>query len=114
MPYFGNTTITFFTAVVDYKVAYDVFSDPTTMKDTRVSTSVPELYDQQETLSVVWADGDRLNMTVVAYDVLGKTNQESVTVYRDATPPVINNLWLTKGDRLNISVHSLEEFNEMT
>ena len=34
-------------------------------------------------------------------------------VYRDATPPVIENLWLTRGDRVNVSVHRIEDFTEM-
>jgi hypothetical protein len=79
------------------------------LKDFRLFTSLPasQLKDEFEMLTIDWSDGDMLNVTVQAYDILGEYNEETIIVYRDATPPIIQNLWLTKGDRRNISVHSV-------
>lgn len=86
------------------------------MKDFRSFTYLPasQLKDEFEWLTVDWSDGDMLNVTVQAYDILGEYNEETITVYRDATPPIIQNLWLTKGDRRNISVHSVADFTQLT
>ena len=73
-----------------------------------------DIYDQHDILTLNWADGDRLTTTIKALDVLGESNQDTIVVYRDATPPIIQNLWLTRDDRLNISVHRIEDFTEMT
>lgn len=103
----------FFAAIVDFKVAYIVY-DSNGAQDSQALKSVSDIHDQAQTLSVIWVDGNKLVATVKAIDVLGKTLEEEVTVYRDATPPVIEDLWLTRGDRLNVSVHRLEDFAEMT
>ena len=112
-----NNLILFFpliSGIVDFKVSFEVHGSA--LKDSRPFTSLPtsQMKDQFEWLSINWADGDQLNVTVQAYDILGNYNDETVTVYRDATPPIIENLWLTRGDRLNVSVHSLEDFTKMT
>jgi hypothetical protein len=93
-------------------VSYEVH-DPS-LKDSRPLTSVADIYDQHDILTLNWADGDRLTTTIKALDVLGESNQDTIVVYRDATPPIIQNLWLTRDDRLNISVHRIEDFTEMT
>lgn len=100
-------------AIVEFKVAYTVY-DSNGAQDLQALTSVSNIHNQAQTLSVIWVDGNKLVATVKAIDVLGKTLEEEVTVYRDATPPVIEDLWLTRGDRLNVSVHQLEDFAEMT
>lgn len=82
--------------------------------DFRTFTSVDDIKMESEELKVVWLDGDRLDIIVRAIDIFNKTLNENITVFRDATPPIIENLWLTKQDRLNISVHSLEDFAQMT
>ncbi|CAC5370730.1 unnamed protein product [Mytilus coruscus] len=116
-----NVRIKNVNAIVDFQVSYEVDSVDTvslrkkrSLKDSRPFTSVSDINNQYDVLTLVWADGDRLTATVKAIDVLNKTNEETIKVYRDATPPIIENLWMTKGDRLNISVHSLEDFTKMT
>ncbi|XP_071082513.1 uncharacterized protein [Haliotis cracherodii] len=69
---------------------------------------------QHQTVKPVLVDGDTVRFWVRAYDIRRELLEESVTVHVDTSPPVIENLWLTRGDRLNISVHRVEEFNEMT
>jgi hypothetical protein len=96
------------------EVSFEVY-DPT-LKDFRLFTSLPasQLKDEFEMLTIDWSDGDMLNVTVQAYDIFGEYNEETIIVYRDATPPIIQNLWLTKGDRRNISVHSVADFTQLT
>ena len=102
-----------FLACVDFKVAYNV-TDASGSVDSQDFTSVPDISKQGNRLNLPWTDGNKLDVTVRAIDVLGKYLDESVTVYRDATPPLIEDLWLTRGDRLNVSVHRIEDFREMT
>ncbi|XP_071123054.1 uncharacterized protein [Mytilus edulis] len=114
---YGNRTssaIQHVDGIVDFQVAYEVH-DPT-LKDFQIFTSLPanQLDDEFVSLAVDWGDGDRLNVTVQAFDILRESNIESLVVYRDVSPPIIENIWLTKGDRVNISVHSVEDFTEMT
>ncbi|CAG2234222.1 unnamed protein product [Mytilus edulis] len=114
---YGNRTnkpISNIHAIVDFQVSFEVHSAPSTLKDSRALTSISKLKNQYDILTLNWADGDRLTSTVKAFDVLRESNEETIVIYRDATPPLLENLWLTKGDRLNISVHSLEDFTKMT
>ena len=105
--------VTFSSAIVDFQVSFTV-EDGTAVKDSRVLTSVSNIHNQYDLLTVNWADGDMLNAVVRPIDIFDKYIQENVTVYRDASPPVIEDLWLTRGDRLNISVHRIEDFRDMT
>ncbi|XP_078334035.1 uncharacterized protein LOC111124258 [Crassostrea virginica] len=100
-------------ACVDFKVAYNI-TDASGSVDSQDFTSVSDISKQGNRLNLPWTDGNKLDVTVRAIDVLGKYLDESVTVYRDATPPLIEDLWLTRGDRLNVSVHRIEDFREMT
>ncbi|VDI20686.1 Hypothetical predicted protein [Mytilus galloprovincialis] len=104
-------------AIVDFQVSYQVDSSDsitTSVKDSRPFTSVSNIDNQYDILTLDWADGDQLTTTVKAIDILDKTNQETIVLYRDATPPIIENIWLTKSDRLNVSVHNFEDFTKMT
>ncbi|XP_046557203.1 uncharacterized protein LOC124266453 [Haliotis rubra] len=69
---------------------------------------------QSQTITPSLVDGDTVRFWVRAYDIRREFLEEHVTVNIDTSPPVIENLWLTRGDRLNISVHGAEEFSEMT
>ena len=103
----------FLKGCVDFLVSYTV-NDGRTVTDFRDFKSVLDIKEEAEYLNLVWSDGDRADITVRAVDIFDKTMNDTVTVYRDATAPIIENLWLTRGDRLNISVHSLEDFAKMT
>ena len=98
---------------MEFKISYNV-TDTSGIVDSQDFTSVPDISKQGTRLNLPWTDGNKLDVTVRAIDALGKYLDESVTVYRDATPPLIEDLWLTRGDRLNVSVHRIEDFAEMT
>lgn len=70
--------------------------------------------DESTTLLVTWNDGDRLDITVRAFDILDVYDDDSVSVFKDSSPPTVENLWLSNGDRVNVSVHSAENFSKMT
>ncbi|XP_060604506.1 uncharacterized protein LOC132757271 [Ruditapes philippinarum] len=59
-------------------------------------------------------DGKKLTYRIRGYDAVGEYAEDNVTVMIDLSPPVIQNLWLTKGDLVNISVHSVLELKELT
>lgn len=64
-------------------------------------------------MNLVWFDGDRVDIIVWVVDIFDKILDEIVIIYKDVIFLVIENLWLIRGDRLNISVYSLEDFVEM-
>ena len=59
-------------------------------------------------------DGDTLTFWVRAYDIRSEYDEESVTFHVDSSPPIIENLWLTKDHILNLSVHGIDELSQMT
>jgi hypothetical protein len=64
-------------------------------------------------LSVNWNDGDQLDITVRAYDIFDMHAEDVVTVYRDTSPPEVENIWLSKAGQMNISIHSREDLSQM-
>lgn len=70
--------------------------------------------DESTSLPVTWDDGARLDITVRAFDILDEYMDETISVYKDSSPPIIENLWLTRGERVNVSVHNVEDFTLMT
>ncbi|XP_053401015.1 uncharacterized protein LOC128557569 [Mercenaria mercenaria] len=59
-------------------------------------------------------DGKKLTYFIRGTDAVGEFAEDNVTVMIDLSPPIIQNLWLTKGDWVNISVHSVLELTELT
>lgn len=83
------------------------------VKDFRVFKLVWNIKDEFEYLNLVWFDGDRVDIIVWVVDIFDKILDEIVIIYKDVILLVIENLWLMWGDRLNISVYSVEDFVEM-
>ncbi|XP_053401094.1 uncharacterized protein LOC123523194 isoform X2 [Mercenaria mercenaria] len=74
-----------------------------------------EMFSLQKMIydDVELTDGKRLTYTVRGFDILDEYAEDNITVTIDLSPPVIQNLWLTKGDYVNITVHNLLELNEI-
>ncbi|ESO94429.1 hypothetical protein LOTGIDRAFT_175429, partial [Lottia gigantea] len=68
---------------------------------------------QSITISPTLQDGDTVKIFIRAYDIVDFYLEESTTVYFDMSPPVIKDLWLTKGDDLNIAVHEFHDFDKL-
>ncbi|CAC5387119.1 unnamed protein product [Mytilus coruscus] len=97
--------------IVRFETKFTVYSPNVSQhNDFNVTKSV---LDESASLSVAWNDGDMLIVTVRAFDIFEFFEEDTVTVYKDASPPEIRNLWLTRRDRVNISVHSIEDFSKM-
>lgn len=111
MKYFNHETFVSSIGIVKFEIGHDVYG--TSLKTSSPLTNVPSVYSETATQNVDWDDGDQLVVNVRAFDFFDNYRDENVTAYRDSTPPIISNLWLTKGDRVNIAVHSVEEFMEM-
>ena len=77
-------------------------------------TATTDVESQRGSITVPWDDGNRLDITVKAIDIFEKYIEDTITVYKDASPPRIDELWLSRGDHVNISVHSVEDFSKMT
>ncbi|KAL3873868.1 hypothetical protein ACJMK2_036952, partial [Sinanodonta woodiana] len=90
----------------------------TTVFEERVTkygmTTVSNIYLERTNLPVLLQDGMKLSIEVRAYDIFGSFLEDIVNVTADFSPSIIQNLWLTKGDRLNISVHNMREFSNLT
>lgn len=78
------------------------------------SASLEEFDKQRRIFTEELVDGKRITYVVRGVDCMEEYAEENVTVMIDLSPPVINNLWLTKGDVLNISVHSVVELHNLT
>lgn len=63
---------------------------------------------------VDFEDGKRLTYFIRGVDAVGEYAEDNVTAMIDLSPPVIQNLWLTKGALVNISVHSVLELMDLT
>ncbi|CAG2200973.1 unnamed protein product [Mytilus edulis] len=107
-----TTTVPHRQGIVRFETQFTVLSPAITQQVNFVSTS--DVRDEATSLSVTWNDGDRLDVTVRAYDIFDIFIDDVVTVFKDTSPPKIENLWLSNGDRVNVSVHSFEDFSKMT
>ncbi|XP_046345841.2 uncharacterized protein LOC124126446 [Haliotis rufescens] len=103
-------------AIVDYRVSFQVdHAGGNTIPEHLNDSDFSSLYlNQSHTISPILVDGDSLRYWIRAYDVREEYLEETVTVHIDTSPPIIENLWLTRGDRLNVSVHKIEELSTMT
>jgi hypothetical protein len=84
------------------------------LSDSQNLINISDLHAQTKVLNIDWNDGDKLIMTVKATDIIGGSNNDTILIFRDATPPLIEDLWLTRGERLNVSVHHVDELTKMT
>ena len=102
----------FFSGVVRFETKFVVLVPGITQQENFVSTK--DVLSESTSLSVNWNDGDRLDVTVRGYDIFDVHAEDVVTVYKDTSKPEVENLWLSSGDLVNISVHSIEDFSQMT
>lgn len=100
-----------FSGIVRFETEFTVYSPNASQYSDFNATK--NVLDESASLSVTWNDGDMLIVTARAFDIFENYEEDTVTVYKDASHPEIRNLWLTRGDRVNISVHSIEDFSKM-
>lgn len=101
--------------ITDFKVKLEVNKDETAVTQQIAEYSVFNIHKQSETFTgITWGDGNRMKITVTAFDIMGTTREDNVVLYKDMTPPNITNLWLTQDDELGVNVFGLTDFNKMT
>lgn len=59
-------------------------------------------------------DGKDVTFFIRGYDIMGSFIEDNVTIWIDKSSPVVENLWLTRGDFVNISVHNVTQLEELT
>ena len=105
----------FYSGIIRFETAYTV--ELHNISKYNDFTPIPDEYFHGQKMIYTnekFIDGKRLTYFVRGYDAIGEFAEDNVTVMIDLSPPVIQNLWLTKGNLLNISVHSVLELNELT
>lgn len=103
--------ICFILGIVAFQVAYNVtFGQKTRQYD---FTDVDNIYTESFTFAENVSDGMRLDIQIRAFDIIGSSAEDVIKVKVDTSPPVIEQLWLTRGDRKNISVHNLEDLTKL-
>lgn len=78
---------------------------------------VPEEYFHSQKMiyhNIDIEDGKKLTFSVRGVDAVGEYAEDNVTVFIDLSPPIIQNLWLTKGALVNFCFHSVLEIKDLT
>ncbi|KAL3841826.1 hypothetical protein ACJMK2_019925 [Sinanodonta woodiana] len=100
-------------AVLEFQVKYNITFGVTLIKETNFVVTT-DLLGEETFITDSLEDGQRINFWVRAYDAVRAYVDDFTYATADSSPPVIQNLWLTKGDFLNVSVHNVLELNQMT
>ncbi|XP_052095904.1 uncharacterized protein LOC127731085 [Mytilus californianus] len=112
---FGVRKVDWFTnvlGVVKFDVDYTVTGpDVTSFLEYK---NVDDILQELEELEVIWEDGQRLDISVKATDIVWEYKEESITVYKDTSQPIIENLWLSRDSKEALYVHHIEDFSKMT
>ncbi|CAC5401969.1 unnamed protein product [Mytilus coruscus] len=75
---------------------------------------VDDILQEFEQLEVIWEDGQKLDISVKATDIVWESIEESITVYKDTSQPIIEDLWLSRDSKEELYVHHIEDFSKMT
>ncbi|XP_046581225.1 uncharacterized protein LOC124288740 [Haliotis rubra] len=94
-----------------YKVDHQGGSSITSPPDDNLFTS--QGLNQSQTITPSLVDGDTVRFWIRAYDIVLKMKEENATVHIDTSPPVIENLWLSRSSCLNISTRLVEELHDV-
>ncbi|XP_063447092.1 uncharacterized protein LOC134726611 [Mytilus trossulus] len=75
---------------------------------------VQETLREASLLNISWEDGDKLDISVKATDIIGKYTEDKITIYKDTSYPAIENLWLSYGNKSELFVHRQQDLTSMT
>ena len=98
--------------VVKFDINYTV-SGPD-ISSVQEFTNVGDISKESDVLDVIWEDGQKLDISVKASDIVGQHIVDTITIYKDSTAPEVENLWLTRNDKDELFVHHIEDFTKMT
>jgi hypothetical protein len=53
-------------------------------------------------IDVTWQDGQKLDITVRATDIIGEYTDDIITIYKDTTNAEIENIWISYGNKTDL------------
>jgi hypothetical protein len=53
-------------------------------------SDVPDILQESEVIDVMWQDGQKMDITVRATDIIGEYTDDTITIYKDTTNPEIS------------------------
>ena len=77
-------------------------------------SDIPDILQESEVIYVTWQDGQKLDITVRATDIIGEYTDDIITIYKDTTNAEIENIWISYGNKTDLFVQRLEDFTTMT
>ena len=92
---------------VAYNVTYESDLTEYPLRD------IDDLNAESQVINTDIIDGMRFDIQVRATDITGSFADDIISVKVDMSGPVIKDLWLTRGDRLNISVHNAKDLTKL-
>jgi len=108
-------TLGFFSGVVRFETNYVETFEGSDTASAFVVVPQEYFFDQRMIYrGLSLDDGKRFVFHIRGYDVMDVFAEDNAIVWIDQSAPVIENLWLTRGDFLNISVHNVTELEDLT
>ncbi|CAC5375358.1 unnamed protein product [Mytilus coruscus] len=111
----GRRTVQWFPnvkGIVKFDINYTVTG--AAIESSKGYTEVLETLKEAAVLNVTWKDGHKLDISVKATDLIGEYTEDKITIYKDTSQPVIENLWLSYGNKTELFVHPLQDLTSMT
>ncbi|KAK2158684.1 hypothetical protein NP493_1763g00001 [Ridgeia piscesae] len=100
--------------IVKYEVSHAVDNDGGCSLNSSDSwRNVDDFQSEQILLDIPRADGDSVRVWVRATDVMGNTKTDSVLVHVDSSPPVIQDVWLSRHGRTQLAVHHSTDLSDL-
>ncbi|ESO83749.1 hypothetical protein LOTGIDRAFT_168990 [Lottia gigantea] len=100
--------------IVLYKTYYGIdVQGGSTIQPTDTDFTTTGNLNQSITISPTLQDGDTVKFYIRAYDIVDFYLEEIISLYFDTSPPVVKDLWLTKGDKVDISIHEFQDLNKL-
>ena len=95
-----------------FEIAYTVFFEGA--QEFYPFNETSDFYSEMSDIPEGMLDGKRLRIHVRGYDITNTFVEDTVNVTADSSPPIIEDLWLTRGDKVNLTVHNLLELSQLT
>ncbi|XP_078696304.1 uncharacterized protein LOC144924691 isoform X1 [Branchiostoma floridae x Branchiostoma belcheri] len=75
--------------------------------------NVTDIMMEQEDLDIARQDGDTIRVWTRAFDVMGNVAVDNVTVHVDSSPPIVDDVSLSRHEMTGLAVHSSEDLFNM-
>ncbi|XP_070572151.1 uncharacterized protein [Ptychodera flava] len=101
--------------IVGFKIAFGVDHEGgrTLTPESLVWSDVQNFMTQESELDIPMTDGDTVTVWVRALDVMGNEANDNVTFHVDSSPPIIEDIHLTKNGVSYLAVHHSADLFEM-